>query len=295
VVEVLADHATVAADDGTMLPCRFRGRLRQSGDQVLAGDRVTVRVEEPWSVIERIWPRHNQLVRPPVANVTGLGVVYSPVAPVGSLVMLDRRLVTAELLGLAALIVVTKQDLWPDRSTVWHTLAAWRRLYPTVAVSLVAETGLAELAAQVANGVWVLTGESGVGKTSLLMRLIPDVRRTVGPLSTRTGRGRQTTRAVSLSRFGEGWLADTPGFTQLELPPHDARALRDAFPEWRGVRCRYADCLHRGDAGCVVPDMIAAGDVDRRRYAHYRLFLGEPPPARHRSGGGDRRPSLQDA
>jgi ribosome biogenesis GTPase len=280
VVEVLADRATVVTEGGHRITCRFRGRLRRTVGQVLAGDRVEFHAANPVGIIERVLPRTNRLTRPPLANVSQMVAVFSPVHPRGSLELLDRRLVAAELMGLDAVIVVSKRDLWQDTDT-WESMLPWRRAYPTVGVSTVEGVGLSRVADLVGEGIAVLSGESGVGKTSLLVQLAPGLARPVGNLSERGDRGRHTTRSVLLMPVGRGWLADTPGFTQLDLPPHDALALRDAFPEWKGAPCRYPDCRHVGEAGCAIPTMLAAGAVDERRYAHYRLFLSEPGPTRN--------------
>ncbi len=284
VLEVLADLARVVDGAGQVHLCQFRGRLRRDVDQVLAGDWVELVPAQPMAMVERVLPRQNRLVRPPLANAEGLLTVFSPVEPRGSLALLDRRLVTAELMGLAAAIVVTKADLWADDPSVWARLAPWRAIYPTVAVSVAHDDGWERIPPMLGTGVWVMTGESGVGKTSLLRRLLPDPAGAgaVGALSGRTGRGRHTTRTVALAPVGAAWLADTPGFTQLELPPHDAVSLRDAFPEWRGARCRYGNCRHLGEPGCVVPAWVASGQVSRERYEHYRLLQAEPDPSRHR-------------
>lgn len=285
VLEVLGEQAWVVDDGGQRHVCQFRGRLRRAVGQVLAGDWVDVRPAEPVGMIEQVLPRHNHLVRPPLANADGLLAVFSPVEPPGSVALLDRRLVTAELMGLRAAIVMTKRDLWEARPGVWERMAPWRALYPTVAVSSVSTEGVDLVPGLLGTAVWVMAGESGVGKTSLLGRLLPAGRAgAVGALSERTGRGRHTTRTVALSPVGKGWLADAPGFTQLDLPPHDSLELRDAFPEWRGAGCRYADCRHLEEPGCAVPDLLGRGVVSQERYQHYRLLQQEPPP-RHRAWG----------
>lgn len=283
VLEVVADVARVVDGEGQVHLCQFRGRLRRDVDQVLAGDWVDVALSGPAAMVERVLPRQNRLVRPPLANAEGLLAVFSPVQPAGSLALLDRRLVMAELMGLSAAIVVTKADLWADDPAVWQRLAPWRAIYPTVAVSTAEDGGWERIHEILGKAVWVMAGESGVGKTSLMRRLLPDAAAagTVGALSARTGRGRHTTRTVALVPVGEAWLADTPGFTHLELPPHDAASLRDAFPEWRGARCRYGDCRHLGEPGCVVPQWLAAGQVSPERYQHYRLLQADPDPSRH--------------
>lgn len=273
VVRLEANRPTVRLDDGTVWLAHLSGRVKRRTGPIFVGDRVEVEpIDDRTGVVVAVAPRGVTLARPPVANVTGLGVVFTLQDPAGSLDLLDRRLVLAELSDLAAVVIAHKADLVePARRMV---LEPWARVYPVLWTSARTGEGLDEAAAALAQGLFVLTGESGAGKTSLLEALVPG---SAGRAQTlgRQGRGRQTTRVVSLVPVAGGWLADTPGFTHLDLPRVSAARLAAAFPEWRGVRCRFANCRHAGEPGCAVADRVAAGSVSAVRYAHYRRYLAE--------------------
>lgn len=286
VVRLEADRPTVRLEDGSEWRCRLRGRLRREAGQVLVGDRVEVTpigAGEGW--VEAVLPRTVVLERPPLANVHGLIVGFSLRDPAGSFTLLDRRLVLAELLGLQAVVAVTKADLVPVGER--HHLDPWAALYPVVWTSARTGEGLDALAARLGTGIWVLTGESGAGKSSLINALVPDAQAVVQDLS-RIRRGRQTTRVVRLYPVRGAWLADTPGFTRLDLPRVPPRRIRDAFRELRPLACRFADCLHLGEPGCGLAAALAAGTVAPVRYEHYRTFVAEVAAGGRRDpqGGG---------
>lgn len=268
----------VNLDDGERWLCRLRGRLKQGIGRVMVGDRVWVTptdAHEGW--IESVDPRGVTLARPMVANVTGLVVVFSPVDPIGSLDLLDRRVVTAELLGLRSVIAVSKSDLLANASRP-TILDPWESVCPIVWTSARTGQGLDALARAMDEGVWVLSGESGAGKSSLVRALVPGANVGVQSLS-RIGRGRQTTRVVSLYRMGDAWIADTPGFTRLELPHSTPEQLLRAFPELAQARCRFRDCRHVNESGCAVEDLVKRGMVSPVRLEHYRYYLKNLGPA----------------
>lgn len=268
----------VHLDDGSRWRCRLRGRLKRGIGRVMVGDRVWVTptdTHEGW--IESVDPRGVILARPMVANVRGLVVVFSPVDPMGSLDLLDRRLVTAELLGLRSIIAVSKSDMRANAGRP-PILDPWASIYPIVWTSARTGQGLDTLVQALDRGVWVLSGESGAGKSSLIRALVPGADVGVQGLS-RIGRGRQTTRVVSLYRLGEAWVADTPGFTRLELPDVTPEQLLRAFPELAQARCRFRDCRHVNEIGCGVEDLLERGIVSPIRLEHYRHYLKNLGPA----------------
>jgi ribosome biogenesis GTPase len=273
VTRLQANRPTVRLDDGAEWLCHLRGRIRHTYGRILVGDRVLVSPTDPGQGrIEDVLARGVTLPRPPVTNVTGVVVAFSVRHPAGSEDLLDRRLVLARLYGLDVLIVATKADLVPTRDRA--RLDTWARWYPVIWTSVRSGEGLDALVNGLRSGIWVLTGESGAGKSSLVQALVPDAEVLVDDLS-RIERGRQTTRTVTLYPVGRAWLADTPGFTQLDLPTVGVDAVRDAFPEWQGASCRFPDCRHRGEAGCAVPDLLRRGDVAAVRYRHYVALADE--------------------
>lgn len=259
----------------TELLCTRRSRLKKMGQLVMVGDRVEV--EEPdWNglrgAIAQVLPRQSQLVRPPVANVNQLLLLFALADPPLDPQQLSRFLVTAESTGLIVGLGLSKCDLVsPKQQAEWMTrLAKWG--YRPTLLSLVNHQGLDALQAQLTGQITVISGPSGVGKSSLINTLIPEVDLRVGSVSERWGRGKHTTRHVELFELpGGGLLADTPGFNQpsLEcLPEH----LVNYFPEARQrlavATCQFNNCYHRDEPNCAV-----RGDWER--YPYYLALLEE--------------------
>ncbi|MCY0877907.1 MAG: ribosome small subunit-dependent GTPase A [Firmicutes bacterium] len=271
-----ANRPTVQSEDGQQYLCYLKGRVRRDVGRILVGDQVEFEVTGPGEGrIDVVLPRVNQLVRPPVANVTGLWVIFSLVSPSGNLELLDRRLVMGHLMGLAQEIIFSKVDLVEGelRARLEQLLSTYRAIgYPVWPVSATMGQGLASLVSHPRRGLWVLTGESGAGKSSLLKALIPAAPVATNALS-RIGRGQQTTRWVRLYALGNAWLADSPGYTALETQVSDRRRIVEAFPEFRDAACRFADCLHGQEPGCGVQEALREGRIAEWRYRHYRKLL----------------------
>ncbi|NJK35398.1 MAG: ribosome small subunit-dependent GTPase A [Oscillatoriales cyanobacterium SM2_2_1] len=261
--------------DQPELLCVRRARLKKVGVQIVVGDRVVV--EEPdWQgnrgAIAEVLPRRNQLERPAISNVDRLLLVSSLAQPEPDPHQVSRFLAMAAPLGCAVLVVWTKRDLVGERTvTFWgDRLHQWG--YPSLAVSTVTGQGLEELRGQLRSGISIVTGLSGVGKSSLIQVLAPREQLRTGRISTRHEKGRHTTRHVELFPLPEGGhLADSPGFMQPALTM-TVRQLMAAFPEIQfrleQDSCQFPDCTHRHEPGCVV-----RGDWER--YPHYLNFLAE--------------------
>ena len=257
------------------LLCTRRSRLKKLNQPVMVGDRVYI--EEPdWQgqrgAIGRVLPRQTELQRPPVANVNQILLMFALSEPTLDPQQLTRFLVTAAATPLQTVLCLNKRELintdqrdqWCDRLRTWG--------YDPIVISLYTQDGLAQLQAKLQDQMTVVAGPSGVGKSSLINQLIPEVKLRVGAVSERWGQGRHTTRHVELFQLPDGGLlADTPGFNQpqLECSP---QALVTYFPEAQqrlmAGRCQFKDCLHRDEPNCVV-----RGDWER--YPFYLNLLAE--------------------
>ena len=247
---------------GGRLLCTRRTRLDKSGLQVCVGDRVTV-ASIDWrarrGAVVGLEPRHNLLQRPAVANVSRVVVVVALAEPDLDPLQLTRFLITAEATGQPVQVVLSKADLLPTAEVeAWcRRLESWG--YAPVAVSTHTGAGLAAMRRQLGQpGIAVLCGPSGVGKSSLLNALVPDLELRVAAVSGRLRRGRHTTRHIELFPLAPGALvADSPGFNTPALPS-DPQTLAAAFPELlarlRASPCRFANCRHQGDPGCAMGD-----------------------------------------
>lgn len=291
VVALQANYCWVDLDQpaGQRLLCTRRTRLGKTGQTICVGDRVRLegvdRAAGRAAVASRE-SRRSLLQRPAVANVSTVVVVMALAEPTPDPLQLTRFLLTAEASGESVLLVFSKSDQldtaalqhWQQRVRGW----GYEPLFTSSRTGL----GMAELRTVLGRpGIAVLCGPSGVGKSSLLNALRPELALRVAAVSGRLRRGRHTTRHVELFALAPGaLLADTPGFNRPELPA-DPAGLAGLFPELRQclseARCRYANCLHRGDPGCA-----AGSDWDR--FDHYQAclesLLSQTSQERHRAG-----------
>ncbi len=261
------------------MECRPRGRLRYLEEKVLTGDVVRVSRAGPGlGAIDEILPRKNALARPPVANVDQVVVVFAFHEPELDLSLVDRFLVLASAADLTAVLCLNKVDL-ATQAEVEAVRQVYEGLgYPFAAASAKTGRGLPELRARLAGKTSVLAGPSGVGKSSLLNALDPGLGLKTGDVSRKIRRGTHTTRHVALIPTGrEGLVADTPGFTQLELANMKPADVAWHFPELAALAsgCRFSGCIHRAEPGCRIKEAVAQGVIDAGRYQRYLSLLGE--------------------
>ena len=274
--EVLTENGRIA--------CRARGTLKRDEEKVLIGDRVELDRPDGEYVIAKVDSRKNSLIRPPIANLDALYCVIAAARPAPALETLDKLLAIAENKSVRAAIVVTKTD--GDKEAAETYAALYRQVgYPVFSVSSLSGEGVdelkADLTAQLASGgTAAFAGASGVGKSTLLNRLLQGVSLETGEISRRVERGRHTTRHVELFPEGGGFVADTPGFSMLDFARFDFFSLPelfDAFPEFASYRgkCRYADCTHTGEGPdeCAVARAVRDGLIPESRHDSYRALF----------------------
>lgn len=264
----------------------LRGKVKRDTPRVVVGDRVTLDAEGEGGVrgIAGVAARSSLLARrvpegrgtrPVVANVDQVLVMAATVDPVPIPQLLDRLLVVAEANDLPAAVILNKTDLDPGTALADRLRAAG---YPVHLTSARTGEGLEALRATLAGRESVVTGPSGVGKSSLLNALDPGLGLRTGELSERIRRGRNTTvSAVMVPLAGGGFLVDTPGFSEVGLWGLAPRDLAHCFPEFRLLveRCRFPDCSHVHEPGCTVREAVAAGTVAADRHESYRVLLEE--------------------
>ena len=262
---------------GKIYTCRARGKFRHGKLSPLVGDRVRfTELEQLTGALDEILPRANQFVRPAVANVDQLVIIVSQAIPITDPFLIDRIITVAASRGCGCVVCVNKCDLDTGEELFDTYTAAG---YPTVRVSAETGEGIEQLRALIDGKVSAFTGNSGVGKSSILNALSPGFGLDTGEVSEKLGRGRHTTRHVELFALDEHTLiADTPGFSSFDADGADLCSkdeLAEYFPEFAAYKddCRFPDCAHIKGRGCGVLEAVARGEIRRSRHESYvRLY-----------------------
>jgi len=255
-----------------LITCRGRGSLRKAHLTPLTGDMVEITVEKGKGMVEKILPRRNCFVRPAVANVDALVVFAANVNPVTEPFLIDRVAAIAGDQGVEVILCINKCDLDPAADLI--------RIYRNAGFTVIqasAETGqgVEELRALLQGKLTAFTGNTGVGKSSMLNRLCPELELATGEVSEKLGRGRHTTRHVQLYKLEEDtYVADTPGFSSFDTDQMDVilkENLQYAFPDFGPYvgSCQFHDCSHRQEPGCAVRTALEEGKVEPTRYDSY--------------------------
>lgn len=264
-------YSVEAAD--AVYVCKARGVFRKKRITPLSGDRVRITISggDAENTIDEILPRKNELRRPPVANIDNLMIVVSTVAPRPSALVIDKLIALAEQKGIEPIVVFTKTDIMPTDALfeVYHAAGI-----PCFAVSNQTGEGIDEVRTLLHGKISAFTGNSGVGKTSLLNRVAPELHRETGEISDKLGRGRHTTRQAELFPVCGGYVVDTPGFSSIDFERSDALRkddLADCFREFRPYlgSCKFTTCSHTCDKGCAVLAAVESGEISRSRHNSY--------------------------
>ena len=264
-----------------VLQCRSRGLFRKNKITPLVGDHVQYLVEaDNDGYVMKVEPRHNELVRPPIANVDVALVVFSAKEPDFNVKLLDRFLAMIEAKFIEAIIIVTKIDLLTEEAyrQLQPILDYYRKIgYKIFETSSTEGQGMNDLNQFIHNQIIVICGQSGVGKSSLLNRLDSSLELEVNEISKALGRGKHTTRHVELHKLNGALVADTPGFSSLDLEQLDIEDLAESFVEFRerAQECKFRGCIHENEPRCAVKVAVDSGEFRRSRYDNYLVFLNE--------------------
>lgn len=267
--------------EGSVIRCTYRGKHRLEQKDVFPGDYVEFTVldhdDGVQGVIERVLPRKNLLMRPLVANVSQLICVTSVNYPEPDYFLLDKLLVSAEVNRLQVVVCFNKKDIAPPE--IEEEVRKYANIgYKVIMTSALTGEGVDDLKRLLSGHLSVFAGQSGVGKSSLLNILKPEAKMEVGEVSAKLKRGRHTTKHVELFTLENGaFIADTPGFSRIDIPPMVREELGEYFPEIRELRpkCRFNTCLHHKEPGCAVIGALETGQIDHLRYRNYITLLEE--------------------
>lgn len=260
--------------------CKARGLFRKEKIKPLVGDKVLIELNEidDMGYIMEIKKRDSVLLRPPVSNVNQVIIVFALKNPSPNLWLLDRFLLLAAKEKLDAVICFNKIDLLEKSETDNINSIYYNSGYKIINTSTKQLEGINELKEALQDKISVFAGPSGVGKSSLLNSIQPNLKLQTGEISEKTKRGKHTTRSSQLMElnFG-GWVVDTPGFSSLDIDSIEEEELQDYFPEIseHSYDCRFNDCKHNKEPGCAVKKAIEEGNISEERYNNYLVFLDE--------------------
>lgn len=270
-----------AAD--TVYECKAKGVFRKNRITPLAGDRVEITIRENGeNTIDNICERNNSLVRPQVANVDNMLLVSSVVEPTVNTLVLDKMIAIAEKKKIEPIIVFSKSDLSDSTAFVEVYKKAGFKTF-----SVGKESGeLDNIKALLNNKVTVLTGNTGVGKSTLINKLAPHLDLATGEISDKLGRGRHTTRQAELFPLFGGYVIDTPGFSSLDFLSNEIimkDELQYFFREFDDSigKCMFVDCSHVSEKGCAVLEKVKSGEISASRHSSYVSIYNEIKDLKH--------------
>lgn len=257
---------------GEIFECKARGVFRNQGIKPLAGDRVSISVnDKAENTIDEIFERKSVLFRPPVANIDRLFVLSSTCEPSPVYLIIDKMTAYAENAGIEPIVLFTKADL----QSADEYVEIYRRAgFASYAVSSVDGRGVEQVRKELKGHISAFCGNSGVGKSSLLNAIDPSLKLKTAEISEKLGRGKHTTRHSELFKLEGGYVADTPGFSSFELED-DEIILKDALPfafrefEKYITQCRFSTCLHVKDKGCRIIQAVEEGEIPKSRHESY--------------------------
>lgn len=270
VIKLISNKWTVCVN-GRFVECSSIGKFKYLKISPLVGDMVEIDGKN--NVITKILPRKNELIRPPIANVDQAIILVSCVEPNFSSNLLDKMLVVIEYNNIKPIICFTKYDLLDDTKEIDEVI----NYYKSIGYDVYINNEINNIKTILNGKLSVLTGQTGVGKSSLLNSLKKDLNLATGEISKALGRGRHTTRHVELLEIENGLVADTPGFSSLDFIGMSKKDIKDNFIEFykNEDKCKYQDCVHVKEDGCYIKELVKEGKIMNSRYENYVKFIDQ--------------------
>lgn len=260
----------VLLENNVIIDTKTRGKLRNDNISPVVGDNVIVNVNT--KTIEKVLDRKNYLIRPLIANIDKLIIVMSTSIPAFSSYLIDKFLIIAKSNNIEPIIVITKTDMITLKEK--NEILKYINYYRKIGIKVYINTSVNKIKKEFLNSVVALCGQTGAGKSSLLNKIDASLKLKTGEVSEALGRGKHTTRLVELLEINNGLIADTPGFSSLELNI-DKKEIKNYYPDFNKP-CKYnRSCLHIKEDGCSIIDMVNNNKIPRWRYDNYLKFLEE--------------------
>lgn len=271
IIKAIGGVYSVEAPDG-VFECKARGIFRKKGISPVCGDKVEIEFENKTAVITEIKERKSLIIRPPLANLDVLVFVASICEPAPNLLILDKFIAVAEYKNIKPMVVITKIDKQePNEYLNIYNKSG----IDVFAVDNITGKGSDEVKQALMGKFSAFTGNTGVGKSSLLNNIFPELDLATNEISKKLGRGKHTTRHVELYKLNDGgYIADTPGFSSFDTNRYDIILKEDlagCFKEFKPYvnKCRFQDCSHTKEKGCAVIEAVENGEIARSRHESY--------------------------
>lgn len=281
IIKGIAGFYYVHTAHSKIYECKAKGIFRYKNMKPLVGDNVEIEIldeENSTGNITKILERKNSLIRPEVANIDQALVVFAVKSPSPNLNLLDRFLVMMEAQGISSVIAFSKSDL-AEENDVRKLCDIYEKAgYCCLNISTLEDINIDQVEEILQNKTTALAGPSGVGKSTLLNRLVPDAKMETGAISRKIQRGKHTTRHSEIFCAGENtYIFDTPGFSSMYLSNFEEDELKDYFPEFDSYlgQCKFHGCVHIHEPGCRVKQALEQGEINQNRYDNYVLMYNE--------------------
>ncbi len=280
IVKGIAGFYYVHTGENGLYECKAKGVFRNKKLKPLVGDNVEIAVldeEKKLGNIEKVEERKNSLIRPAVANIDQMVVIFASAKPAPNLNLLDRFLVTMEQNGVDTVICFNKCDLVTEKEQQ-QLRRIYEEHYKVVFTSVKEHIGMEDIEQLLQNNTTVFAGPSGVGKSSMINFLMPHANMETGQISQKIERGKHTTRHSELFEWKDsGYIMDTPGFTSLYVTDMEKEELRYYYPEFEAYEgmCKFQGCVHVHEPGCQVKEAVQDGKIQQNRYDNYVSFYEE--------------------
>ena len=270
IIKIISNDYTVKLENEKIVTLKARGVFRNKNITPLVGDNVKVDLEK--NIIDEIMKRKNELVRPPVANIDQAIIVTSSINPDFSSNLLDKMLTIIEYNNIKPIIVITKYDLLKDTKYIDNII----KYYKKIGYQVFINSEIDKIKKLFKDKVTILTGQTGVGKSTLINKL-GNMNLKTDEISKALGRGKHTTRHVELYDLFDGLIADTPGFSSLSFIDMTKEDIRDNFIEFNEYKenCKYRDCMHVNEDTCEIKRKVDENIILKERYENYIKFIDE--------------------
>ncbi len=271
IVKIVSDTFSVMVD-GNILDCKSRGKLRNLQTKPVVGDQVLVDTEK--MVIEEILPRKNELDRPLVSNIDIALIVTSLKKPELNLTLLDKLISIITINKIEPVIVFTKLDL-ASKSEL-KNVKNLSKYYKKIGIKVFTNRQIRTLKKYLKNKIVTVSGQTGAGKSSLINKFDKHLHLATDEISESLGRGKHTTRVVELFKIKNFYIVDTPGFSAIDINIYSIDEIKNSFVEFKNISCKYNNCNHEKEVGCLIIEKVKDGHILKSRYDNYLKFIKEP-------------------